>query len=166
MYRHITDFHNSSVRECILSTVTAPYGRVSGNQIMWRKVWHGCQYWPLARYVKLRVSRAAGMAGSFSPPPPVRDPDMHHDTYVTHVPWCMPGLLTTGFLWSRSRGKRSRHTRRMRNPQLFVSGRRPMAPGLKMPSYDHSCRCLCIIIVQCRENIKISFLREMDVQSI
>ena len=30
---------------------------------------------------------------------------MHHNTYVTHVPWCMPGSLTSGFFWSRRRGK-------------------------------------------------------------
>ena len=78
---------------------------------------------PLARYVKLRVAHAPGM---FSPPPRVSDPDMHHGTYVTHVPWCMPGLLTSGFFWSRWRGKRSRHSRRMRKPQFYVSGRRPI----------------------------------------
>ena len=28
--------------------------------------------------------------------PQVIDPDMHHDTRVTHVPWCMLGSLTRG----------------------------------------------------------------------
>ena len=42
---------------------------------------------------------------AFSPPPRVSDPDMHHGTCVTHVPWCMPGSLTNGFLWSRWWGK-------------------------------------------------------------
>ena len=45
---------------------------------------------------------------------------------VKHVSWCMPGSLTSGFLWSRWWGKRSRHSRRMRNPQFFVSGKRPI----------------------------------------
>ena len=54
------------------------------------------------------------------------DPDMHHGTCVTHVPWCMPGSLTSGFRWSRWRGNRSRHSRRMRNTQFYVSGKRPM----------------------------------------
>ena len=36
------------------------------------------------------------------------DPDMHHGTCVTHVPWCISGSLTGGFLWSRWRGKRYR----------------------------------------------------------
>ena len=62
----------------------------------------------------------------FPRPQRVSDPDMHHGTCVTHVPWCMPGLLTSGFLWSWWRGKRSRHSRRMRNPQFRVSGKRPI----------------------------------------
>ena len=41
---------------------------------------------PLTRYVKLRVAHAPGMQGTFSPPPRVGDPDMHHGTCVTHVP--------------------------------------------------------------------------------
>ena len=66
------------------------------------------------------------MPGTFSPPPWVSDSDMHHDTFVTHVPWCMPGSLTNCFLWSRWPGKRSRHSRRMHNPQFCVSGKRPI----------------------------------------
>ena len=53
------------------------------------------------RYVKCRVTCASGMPGTFFPPPRVSDPDMHHSTGVTHVPWCMPGSLTNGFLWNR-----------------------------------------------------------------
>ena len=46
---------------------------------------------------------------------------------VTPVPWCMPGSLTGGLFWNQWRGKCSRHSRRMRNPLLCVSGKRPMA---------------------------------------
>ena len=81
---------------------------------------------PLARYVTLWVAHAPRMSGTFSPPQWVSDPDMHHGTCVTHASWCMPGSLTNGFLWSRWRGKRSQHSRRMRNPQFYVSGKRPM----------------------------------------
>ena len=81
---------------------------------------------PLARYVKSRVAHASGMPGTFSPPPWISDPDMHHDTCVTHVPWCMSGSLNSDVLWSRLRVKRSRHSRRMRNLQFYVSGKRPM----------------------------------------
>ena len=38
----------------------------------------------------------------------------------------MRGSLTGGFLWSRWRRKRSRHSRRMRTPQFCVYGKRPM----------------------------------------
>ena len=43
------------------------------------------------------------MLGTFTLPPRINDPDMHHGTCVTHVLWCMPGSLTSGFLWSRRR---------------------------------------------------------------
>ena len=84
------------------------------------------QYWPLNRYAKLRVAHAPGMPGTVSPPSRLSDPYLHHGTCVTHVPWCMPGSLTSGFLWCGCRGKRSRHSRLMRNPQMSVSGKRPI----------------------------------------
>ena len=83
-------------------------------------------YGPFTRYTKFRVVHAPEMSGTFSPPPWVSDPDMHHGTCEAHVPWCLPGLQTIGFLWSRWRGKRSWHSRRMRNPQFYVYGKRPM----------------------------------------
>ena len=78
----------------------------------------------LARYVKLRVAHAPRMPVTFSPPPRVSDPDMHHGTCVTHVPWCMPGSLYSGFFWSRWRGKRSRNPSAYatRNFMYLVSG--------------------------------------------
>ena len=42
------------------------------------------------------------------------------------ITWCMPGSLTSGFIWSHWRGKCSRHSRRMRNPQFYGSDKRPM----------------------------------------
>ena len=44
---------------------------------------------PPAKYVKLRVVHAPGMPGTFSPPQQIINPDMHHGTCVTHVPWCI-----------------------------------------------------------------------------
>ena len=88
---------------------------------------------PLARYVKLRVAHAPGMPGTFSSPPWVSDPGMRHGTCVTHVPWCMPGSLTIDFFLIRWRGKRSRHSRRMRNAQIYVSGKRSMAGSSYTP---------------------------------
>ena len=77
-------------------------------------------YGPLTRYIKLRVVHAPGMPATFSPPPRVSDRDMHYGMRVTHVPFCRPGSLTSGFLWSQWREKRPRHSRRMRNPQFYV----------------------------------------------
>ena len=54
-------------------------------------------------------------------------PDMHHGMRMMHVPWCMPGSLTSCYLWNRWQGKCYRHYRRMRNPQFYVSGKRPIA---------------------------------------
>ena len=78
---------------------------------------------PLARYVKLRFEHAPWMPGTFPPPPWFSDPDINHGKCVTHVPYCMPG--------NRWRGKRSRHSRRMLNPQCYIPGKRPMSPPLK-----------------------------------
>ena len=93
--------------------------------ILWLSVREVTRNGPLAKYVKLRVGHAPGMPGTFPPPPRISDSDMHHGTCVTHEPLCMPGSLTRGFLWSRWRGKRSQHSRCMRNLQFCVSGKRP-----------------------------------------
>ena len=58
-------------------------------------------------------------------PTRVSDTGMHRGTCVTHVPWWIPGSLTSSFLWSRWRGKRSRHSRRMRKPQFAYLVRGP-----------------------------------------
>ena len=75
-----------------------------------------------------------GCRERFPRPPRVIDPDMHHGTCVKHVPWCMSGSITSGFVWSRWWGKRSRHSRRMRNPQFYISGKRPMKWSVVCPS--------------------------------
>ena len=89
---------------------------------MWSTLWASYQI------LKFADCACAGNAGNvFFPPPRVINPDMYHGTYVTQESWCMPGSLTSGFLWSRWWGERSRHSRRMRNPQFYVSGKRTMA---------------------------------------
>ena len=123
-------------------------------QLKCTKLIHG----PLVRYVKLWVAHAPTMLGMFSPPPRVSDPNKDHGTCVTHVPWCMPGSLTNGFLWSRWRAK---HSRRMRNPQFYISGKRPIIKhfdvwdicdilnfSIKFPSYE--CH---LTIIYFQENI-------------
>ena len=75
-----------------------------------RKNLHG----PLDRYVKFWVIHAPGMSGTFFLPPLFNDPDMH------------TGIVNERFPLKSVEGKHSRHSRCMRNPHLYVSGRRSM----------------------------------------
>ena len=111
---------------------------VNWTQYRWKMVCvHGSIIltWPSCQIRKIAGAHAPDMPGTFSPSPQVSDPGMHHGTCVTRVPWCMPGSLTNGFLWNRRRGKRSRHSRRMRNLQFCVSGKMPMDLLLKKAQY-------------------------------
>ena len=81
---------------------------------------------PLAWYVKLRVAYAPEIPRTFFPSPRTSDPDMHHGTCVARAPWCMHVSLISDFLEVGGGGLRSRQYRRMRNPQIYVSGKRPM----------------------------------------
>ena len=67
---------------------------------------------PLVRYIKLRVAHAPGMPGAFSPP----SASTTTARAVMHVEIANP----------RWWGKRSRHSWRMRNPQFYLSGKRPI----------------------------------------
>ena len=64
-----------------------------------------CIPWAPCQIRKIAGAHVPGMLGTFSPPPQVNDPNMHQGTCVAHVPWCMLGSLTSGFLWSRWVGK-------------------------------------------------------------
>ena len=55
--------------------------------------------------------------------PLVSDPSMHHGTCVY-----ARAVMHAGIANLRWWGKRSRHSRRLRNPQFYVSGKRPMIP--------------------------------------
>ena len=88
--------------ENIVIIVWFPIGKQHAS-FCWAILCHISHHGPLTRYVKLWIAHAPGMSGTFSPPPRVSNPDVHHGTCVTHVPWCMPGSLTSGFLWIRWR---------------------------------------------------------------
>ena len=82
---------------------------------------------PLARYVKLRVAHASGMPGTFSLPPASKETacqrSRHASRHVRHA----RAVMHVGIAKPQWRGKRSRHSRRMRNSQFYVSVKRPMA---------------------------------------
>ena len=82
--------------------------------------------WTSYQICKVAGCACTGNTGNVFPPPRVSDPGMHRGTCVKHVPWCMPWSVAICYFWSRLREKRSRHSRRMRLPQFFVSGKRSM----------------------------------------
>ena len=104
-----------------------------------------CKVWASYQIRKSAGCACAWNAGNISPPPRGSDPEMHHVTCVAHVPWCMPGSLSSGFLWSRWRGKHSRHSRRM-----------ILTPIKKSRSLTFSILCCYVywrrIITSCRVN--------------
>ena len=81
---------------------------------------------PFTRYANLRVAHAPGMPGTFSPPPWVSDPNMHHGTCVVHARAVMhAGSLTSGFLWSRG-GENVPGIPGACNPQFCIYSKRSM----------------------------------------
>ena len=123
----------------------------------------GCQthssssHGPFTRYAKLWVVCMHREWRERFPhlPALVSDPDTHQGTCVTHVPWRMPGSLTCGFLWSRWRGKRSRHCRRMRNPQFYLSGKRSI--GWIAVAWVLSCLYVCFVSAIVWFNMRITY---------
>ena len=69
---------------------------------------------PLARYVELWVAHAPGMPGTFSSPR-VSDPDKH------------AGIANYRFSLKSVAWKTFRHSRGMRNPHFFASGKKSIA---------------------------------------
>ena len=92
---------------------------------------------PLNRYGELRVAHARMM---LYPPPTSKESaslrSRHASRHLRHV----RAMMHVGIANPRWRGKRSRHSRRMRNPQFFVSGKRStVAHYLRGPI-----KCYCV----------------------
>ena len=108
---------------------------------------------PLTRYAKLWVAHAPGMPGKYSLPARVSDPNMYHG----------------GFFWSRWRGKLSRHSRRMRNPQFCVSGKRPIIRQvISMDSTIWWPRLSCVLtgrlVISIRFHLLVRILRSLIIE--
>ena len=54
--------------------------------------------WASCQISKIAGCAGTGNAGNVFPSPWDSDADMHQGKCLTHVPWCMPGSLTSGFL--------------------------------------------------------------------
>ena len=86
-------------------------------------------YGPLNRYVKLRVAYAPGMPGTFSSPPTSKKTASQRSRHASrHVRHARP-LMHVGIANPQWQGKRFRYSQRVRNPQFYVSGKRPMSWG-------------------------------------
>ena len=81
---------------------------------------------PLTRYIKLRVAHAPGMPGTFSPPSTSEEAASKRSRHASRHVRDARVVMHLGIANPQWRGKPSRHSRRMRNPQFPVSGKRPM----------------------------------------
>ena len=94
---------------------------------------------PLTRYVKSRVAHAPGMPGTFSPPHILKETasqrSRHASRHVRHA----RAVMHVGIANPRWWGKRSRHSRCMRNPQFCVSGKRPIMHSFSSSLYENQC---------------------------
>ena len=82
--------------------------------------------------------------------PLVGDPAMHHGTCVSQVPWCMSGPLIHGGGENVPGIPFSPAFRRMRKPQFYLSGKRPMAQRSTVGPIHHTAG-LAIALVCCME---------------
>ena len=98
------------------------------NFIRGRCLHHGS----LTRYGKLQIAHGPGMPGTFSPTPTSKGTaslrSRHASRHLRHA----RAVMHVGIANPRWRGKRSRHSRRMNNPQFYVSGK-----GLLGPRYTY-----------------------------
>ena len=118
----------------VISDITAIKYHTCDLKPLWLRSWsilvqrslgHCWDQWASCHIRKMAFCACIGNAGNV-----VSDPDMHHGTRVSYEPWCMSGSLTSCFLWNRWRGKHSRHSRCMRNPQFYKSGKRTMVTNM------------------------------------
>ena len=74
----------------------------------------------LTRYVKLRVGHAPGI------PPTSKETAIERSRHVWRHVRHTRVVMHVGIFNPRWQGKRSQHSQRIRNPQFYVSGKRPM----------------------------------------
>ena len=84
----------------------------------------------------MRIAHALGMSGTFSPSSKETASyrSRHASRHVRHA----RVVMHVGIANPRWRGKRTRHCRRMRNPQFYVSGKIPMRVIIGLPWYHRS----------------------------
>ena len=94
----------------------------------WETAFNG----PLIRYVKLRIAHAPGMPGRFSPPPTSKETTIQRSRHASRYGRYARAVMHVGIAKPRWWEKRSRHSRSMRNPQFYVSVKRPIGRCCRM----------------------------------
>ena len=94
-------------------------------QIIAVRKWH-CRYGPHTRHVKLRVVQAPGMPGTLSLSLTSKETTSYRPWYASPHMRRARALMHVGIANPRWRGKRSRYSQCMRNPQFYAFGKRPM----------------------------------------
>ena len=84
---------------------------------------------PLTRYVTLWDAHAPGMPWTFSPPPILKEIASYRSRHASRHVRDARAVMDVGIANPRWRGNRSWHSRRMRNTQFCVYGKRPMEQG-------------------------------------
>ena len=110
-----------------IETAPASYYCVSGTHVWLHSIKSFyIPHWPLTRYVKSRFTHALGMPGMYSLPPTLKETASwrfrHASRHVRHA----RAVMHVGIANPLWRGKRSRHSRRMRDTIFSVFGKRPM----------------------------------------
>ena len=82
---------------------------------------------PLTRYPKLRVAHAPGLPGTFPPPPTSKETASKRSRHASRHVCDARAVMHVGIA---NPGWRGKHSKRMRNSQLCVSGKRPIARTL------------------------------------
>ena len=82
-------------------------------------------YGPLTRYKKLQVAHAPGMPGTFSPPPISKETTSQRSRHASRHVRQARAVMHVGIAYLRWRGKRSRHSRRMRTRNFAYLARGP-----------------------------------------
>ena len=82
---------------------------------------------PLSKYVNLRVAHARGMPRTFSLPPTSKETASWRSWDASRHVRDARAVMHPGIANRRLREIRSRHSPRIGNPQIYVSGKRPIA---------------------------------------
>ena len=86
--------------------------------------------WASYQIRKIAGYACPGNAGNVFPPPTSKETAIKRSRHASrHVRYAR-AVMHVGLAIPRWRRKRSRHSRRMRNPQFYVSGKRPIMPSL------------------------------------